>query len=191
MTRLFPTWSRTAAFVLALAAGGPACALDCAGGWFEYTCDRFNEAIDHGRNDLYVPFHSHHGRSTYTPERIEELNEQTWGVGYGRSVIDLKGDWHAFYVMGFRDSHFKPEYLAGYGYQTYWGRSDSLQAGLGYTVFLTVRSDYADYHLPVPAILPMGSLRYKNASLMATYLPRISVHKGNGDVLFFFAHFGF
>jgi hypothetical protein len=37
----------------------------------------------------------------------------------------------------------------------------------------------------------MGSLRYKNASLMATYLPRISVHKGNGDVLFFFAHFGF
>jgi hypothetical protein len=93
--------------------------------------------------------------------------------------------------MGFRDSHFKPEYLAGYGYQTYWGRSDSLQAGLGYTVFLTVRSDYADYHLPVPAILPMGSLRYKNASLMATYLPRISVHKGNGDVLFFFAHFGF
>jgi len=176
--------------VLALAAGGPAHA-DCTGNWFEYTRDRFREAIDHGQNDLFVPFHSHHGRGTYTQDRIEELNEHTWGVGYGRSVIDCKGDWHAFYGMAFYDSHFKPEYLAGYGWQTYWGRPDSLQAGLGYTIFLTTRSDYADYLLPVPAILPMGSLRYKSASLMATYLPRISVHKGNGDVLFFFAQFGF
>ena len=179
------------ALVLALMAGSPAHALDCAGGWFEYTCNRFNEAMDHGQHDLYVPFHSHHGRGTYTPERIEELNEQTWGVGYGRSVIDSKGDWHAFYGMVFRDSHFKPEYLAGYGWQTYWGRSDSLQAGLGYTAFVTIRSDYNDYLLPIPLILPMASLRYESASLMATYLPRFSPNKGNGDVLFFFAQFAF
>jgi lipid IVA palmitoyltransferase len=186
-----PSWLRIATFLLALTAGGPAHACDWAGRWLEYTCDRLKESIDHGRNDLYIPGYTIHGRSTYTPEKLSEFNDHAWGFGYGRSVTDAKGDWYGLYGMAFRDSHYKPEYLGGWGYQTYWGSRDSLQAGLGYTVFATVRSDYGHYLIPLPAILPLASVRYGNMSLMASYVPRLSANKGNGDVLFFFAQIGF
>jgi lipid IVA palmitoyltransferase len=186
-----PSWIRIIALALALSAGGPAHACDWAGSWLEYTCYQLKDALDHGQQDLYVPFYSIHGRSTYTPEKLSELNAHTWGLGYGRSVINGDGDWYSLYGMAFQDSHDKPEYLAGWGYQTYWGSRDSLQAGLGYTVFVTLRSDYGNYLLPIPGILPLASVRYGSASLMASYVPRLSANKGNGDVLFFFARFSF
>jgi palmitoyl transferase len=147
--------------------------------------------VDHGDDDLYLPIEAHHGRGTYTADKIKTYNEQPRGLGYGRSVTDGKGDWHGYFAMAFSDSHFKPEYMIGYAYQTYWGNPGSLEAGLGYTLFVTTRSDYDHYLLPVPGITPLASLRYKRLSLMASYVPRLSVHKGNGDVLFIFARIGF
>jgi palmitoyl transferase len=191
MNRLIRNRLRIAAAALAFAAGGPAHALDCAGDWFEYTCERFKEAMDRGQNDIYLPFHSHHGTGTYSAEKRAELNDKTWGLGYGRSVIDSRGYWYGFYGVAFRDSHDKPEYMGGYGYQTYWGGAGSLQAGLGYTAFVTTRSDYSHYLVPVPGILPMASVRYANASLMVTYVPRLSNKGGNGDVLFLFGRINF
>lgn len=155
-----------------------------------YKCDRIREAIDDGRNDLYLPFHAHHGRGTYAPDKIAQFNERNWGIGYGRSVIDSHGDWHGLYLMAFQDSHYKSEPLGGYAYQTYWGAKNSVQAGLGYTVFLTARSDIGRY-TPVPGILPLASLRYRKASLMLADIPRVPSRKGVGDVLFFFGRVEF
>ena len=184
-----------AAVILLLAMNESAWAFDCPGSslleWIKTTCGHFNDAVDRGENNLMLPFYSHHGRGTYTAEKISTYNEHTRGIGYERSITDTKGDWHGFFAIAFSDSHFKPEYAAGYNYQTYWGDSGSLQAGLGYQVFVTTRSDYDHYLTPVPGLLPMASLRYRSFSLMATYVPRLSANGGNGDVLFMFARIGF
>lgn len=185
----------TAALCASATLGAPARAFDCAegGNWLEHQCARASLALKEGRHDLYLPFHAHHGRDTYTPQRIAELNEDALGIGYGRSVTDQHnrwlGDWHGVYVMGFRDSHYKLQTMAGYAWQSYIG-TGQFKLGLGYTAFLTSRRDIAG-GFPVPAVLPMGSLNYGNASLMAAYVPRLSGKQGNGDVLFLFGHYSY
>ncbi len=59
----------------------------------------------------------------------------------------------------FNDSHSKPQYNLGYGWSTYWGRRDSVQGGLGYTLMLVARNDIFN-GWPFPAVLPLASLRY-------------------------------
>jgi palmitoyl transferase len=160
-------------------------------GWLAHKCARIAEALKEGNHDLYLPLHAHHGRDTYRAERIEEFNEDAFGIGFGRSVIDQRsgwrGDWHGLYIMGFRDSHHKLQTMLGYGYQTYLG-SGPFKLGLGYTAFLTSRRDIAS-GFPIPAAVPMLSLKYGKASLMGAYVPRISGNQGNGDVLFIFGHY--
>jgi len=173
---------------------GAAQAFDCnADSWFGRKCQAIHEAWDTGRNDLYLPFLAHHGRDTYTPERISEFNEQALGLGYGRSIVEkrsrFRGDWHGIYIMGFRDSHRDLQTMAGYAYQTYLG-SETLNLGFGYTAFLISRRDIAN-GFPVPAILPMASVNYRDFSLMGVYVPRLSKKQGNGDVLFLFGHVSF
>lgn len=194
---LHPALRRLSMAVLLAGAASalPARAFECSegGNWLEHHCARASLALREGRHDLYLPLHAHHGRDTYTPERIAEFNENALGIGFGRSVIDQHsrwlGDWHGVYVMGFRDSHYKLQTMAGYGWQTYIGPG-KLKLGLGYTAFLTSRRDIAG-GFPVPAVLPMGSLNYGNASLMAAYVPRLSGRQGNGDVLFLFGHYSY
>lgn len=54
--------------------------------------------------DLYVPAITWHNRFTYDDEHIRRYNERPWGAGYGISRYDEKGNWHAIYVMAFKDS---------------------------------------------------------------------------------------
>lgn len=184
----------TAGLVAAGLAPG-ALAFDCdeGGGWLEHKCSRIAEALREGRHDIYLPLHAHHGRDTYSTQRISEFNESAIGLGFGRSVTDQHnrwlGDWHGIYIMGFRDSHYKLQTMLGYGYQTYIG-TGALKLGLGYTAFLTSRPDIAG-GFPIPAALPMASINYGRASLMGAYIPRLSSKEGNGDVLFLFGHFSY
>lgn len=161
--------------------------------WLGRKCLRIREAWDKGRNDLYLPFLAHHGRDTYTPQRISELNEDAYGIGYGRSIVTDRGrfrdDWDGIYAMGFRDSHRQLQLMAGYAYQTYLG-TETINLGIGYTVALTSRRDIAG-GFPVPVVLPMASINYRDFSLMGAYVPRLSGHQGNGDVLFLFGHVSF
>ena len=161
--------------------------------WPGRKCLRIVEAWDKGRNDLYLPFLAHHGRDTYTPERIAELNEDAYGIGYGRSIVTDRGryrdDWDGIYAMGFRDSHRQLQLMAGYAYQTYLG-TNNINFGIGYTAAFTSRRDIAG-GFPVPVVLPMASINYRDFSLMGAYVPRLSGNKGNGDVLFVFGHVSF
>jgi len=168
----------------------------CARIWRElpYFCNGASKARNEGSWELYLTGISYHGRSTYTAEKIHELNENAAGAGFGRRYEEPGGNrTHLLYAVGFQDSHYKPEWMTGYAWITYWRPSPAsdLRAGLGVSAFITLRTDYDHYLLPVPGLVPIGEIAVDRVSIMATYVPRLSVHKGNGDVLFIFARISF
>jgi palmitoyl transferase len=154
--------------------------------WLSDKCDHAVKAYRSGSNNLYLSGYSYHGRGTYTDEKLDSFTEQSWGGGFGRQVLDQRDNSHEIYAMAFRDSHAKPQYMAGYGWQARWGLSENLHVGIGLTAFVFLRSDFCNYLCPVPAILPLGSIQYRRAALMASYVPKLPGEEGNGDVLFLF-----
>jgi palmitoyl transferase len=152
---------------------------------WDRTKAKTNKILDEGKTEVYLAGYTYHGRHTYTAERISELNEKTWGVGIGKAIRDKDGDEHSLNAMVISDSHFKPQWSAGYSFQYKWNLGP-VETGLGYSAFLMSRQDL--YHsIPFPAILPVASIGTKNFSLMFTYVPRVSRNLGNGDVLFIFS----
>jgi palmitoyl transferase len=150
-------------------------------------CQHLGNVWEHGGNDLYIPFHTYHLRYAYTDEKIDEFREDTWGLGYGRSLYDESGNWSGLYGMAFLDSHSKMEPIIGYGHQWMWGNTQGWHAGVGYTAFITSRSDIAHY-APIPGILPIASVNYGRAALNTAFMPG---GEGNGNILFFWSRFGF
>jgi palmitoyl transferase len=156
-------------------------------------CEGARKAWREGDWDLYLSGRVHHGRGTYTAERIAELNEKAWGAGIGKRYLDADDNTHLLYALAAQDSHFKPEYWIGYGWLAHWRPfgGAGLRLGGGFTAFLTARTDYAHYFAPVPGILPLGEIAWGRVSVMATYVPRLSKNGGNGDVLFVFGKIAF
>jgi hypothetical protein len=134
-----------------------------------------------GSSDLYLPFRTHHLRFAYDRDKIDRYDERPFGLGYGRSKFDRDGDWHGLYAIEFQDSHFKPNYMAGYAFQTFWRSTADWRVGGGLTAFLMTRPDIAHY-TPFPGVLPVGSVSYKNVSLETAYLPG---GRNVGNILFF------
>jgi palmitoyl transferase len=150
-------------------------------GWLARARNELVETWQEGTPELYLPLHTQHLRGYYTREKIDSYQETPWGFGYGHGRFDARGNWHGVYAMGFQDSHYKPEWLLGYGWKTYWTLGAGLELGLGYTAGLTTRSDIGHY-TPVPLVLPIGSLDYHGVSLETTYVPG---GKGYGNIFFF------
>lgn len=177
---------RKLAIAIGLATVVPALAADTGlPGWLARIVDEVTNEVSttarEGTPEFYLPMHTHHMRWAYTREKIDSFQEGTFGLGYGHGRFDAKGNWHGLYVMGFQDSHFKPEWLAGYGWKTYWHLNENIKLGLGYTAGFTTRSDIGSY-TPVPVILPIGSIDYRAASLETAYVPG---GNGFGNILFF------
>ncbi len=177
------------AFVLA---AGNAFAFGCGDLWsfVGRACSKAGAAWDHGDNELILTGYAYHLRSTYTEEKLRELNERAWGGGWARTIEDSDGDTHTLFAFGFHESHNKVQWNAGYLYSTYWGPQDSVRGGLGLATFFVQRPDIAS-GVPIPVILPIASLKYKKATLMATYIPTVNNGINNGSVLFLFGRFGF
>jgi palmitoyl transferase len=161
--------------------------------WVKSNCEGARDAWRGQDYDVYLFGHVHHGRSTYTPEKIKSFNERAWGTGAGKRYVDENDNTHIIYAVAFSDSHFKAEYMTGYGWLTHWRPLGDAgpRPGLGFTAFVTWRSDYAHYLAPVPGVLPLAELAWGRASLMATYVPRLSSKGGNGDVLMLFGRISF
>ena len=102
---------------MAAAASG-AQALGCDDFWsfIGRPCSKAAAAWDHGDNELILTGYAYHLRSTYTEEKLRELNEKAWGGGWARSVTDPDGDDHMLFLFGFHESHNKVEWNAGYAY---------------------------------------------------------------------------
>jgi palmitoyl transferase len=148
--------------------------------WYDQAVQRVESTWNEGKPEVYLPLRTYHMRFAYSQGKISGYDESPLGLGVGKGVYDQNGDWRGLYVMGFHDSHFKPEYIAGYAYKTFWHLTDKLRAGVGYTAFLTTRTDIGHY-TPIPGILPIVSLEYQKFSVDASYVPG---GEGYGNVLF-------
>ena len=151
--------------------------------WFSRVWDPISNAYNNGDWEIYLPLHTHHLRSKYTAEKIATYQENPPGFGFGRGSYDEKGNWDGVYAMGFQDSHFKPMYIAGYGWKAIWRPAEDWRLGLGYTAGLMSRADMLGY-VPFPIVLPMASLAYKNLSLETTFVPGAA---GAGNIFFIWA----
>lgn len=132
--------------------------------------NELSETWTKGNTELYLPLHTHHIRSAYDENRIANYNEKPLGLGVGKGYNDENGNWHGVYAMSFADSHSVPEHVVGYGYLHRIAEYEGFTARLGYTAFLTARSDVAHY-LPIPGITPLAGIEKGRLSLMATYIP--------------------
>lgn len=134
--------------------------------------------------ELFAPLYAWHNRLTYDHEHLKKYNENPWGAGLSRSRFDSDGDWHALYAMAFIDSNDYLETMFGYAFLKMWHAQtiDGLHAGVGFTVGLTQRHEYA--YIPVPLPLPMAGIGYKRLDFQAAYVPGI---KNDGNVLFIWA----
>ena len=179
------------AATMAAAASG-AYALGCDDFWsfIGRPCSKVTAAWDHGDNELILTGYAYHLRSTYTEEKLRELNERAWGGGWARTVTDPDGDTHTIFLFGFHESHNKVQWNAGYTYSTWWGPHDGLRGGLGVAAFIVQRPDIAG-GVPIPAVLPMASVAYGKATLMATFIPTVNGGINNGSVLFLFGRYKF
>lgn len=110
--------------------------------------------------------------------------------GAGKHWTEANGNEDIPSAFAFPDSHHNFEPIGGYARQWYtFPVLGSLQAGGGFFVGVTARSDVAHY-LPLPLALPIGSIRYRRASVMATIIPRIP-GLDDGDVAFFWGRYEF
>jgi palmitoyl transferase len=130
---------------------------DNAPGWWQRAQDNMAATWLSDQYQLYVPVHTWHNRADYSVQKIASYNETPWGLGGGTYLFDSEGDWHAWYAMGFLDSHDQFEPIAGYGYQKIWRPATDWRLGAGFTLGFTARADYHDY--PIPVVLPLLSVR--------------------------------
>jgi lipid IVA palmitoyltransferase len=171
--------------MLALAMSALSFAAPAQGGWWQdledehaYHYRRAKDAFHDGRYDGYASGYTWHAPWAYSSERRHhELNDIAWGGGFGRSVVDADGDTHSVYAIASQDSHFKPQYLAGYLWTTYWTLAGRLQGGLGYSVFLFSRGDIGGW-IPLPGVVPAASLRWRQAEIVGVFVPGVA-HAGN------------
>ncbi len=154
--------------------------------WWDQGKVKVRSMIDDGSLSIALSGYAHHGRGTYTPERIKELNEKAWGLGFSKQIRTIKGNEESLYAFAISDSHFKPQMMAGYMYQWMLPLGHHYEAGVGVTGILISRADYFS-GIPFPVALPVASIGSRNTKLMAAYIPRLSGNKGNGDVLLLFA----
>ena len=145
-------------------------------GWFADAWEGSKRIVREGHSDLFLPFFTFHPAYKY-PNRHDQ-NEYPWGVGVARTVIDGKDNERIVYLLGFSDSHYDFQPMAGYAWMARWPLGWGLKGGLGYTVFVSARAD-ANY-IPFPAILPLASIGTDRVTVYGSWIPTT-------DVLFFFA----
>ena len=141
-----------------------------------------SETMRRGDLETYVTGYAWHLPHGYQDQARARLNETTWGGGFGRTLRDEDGDRHSVFVMGFSDSHREAQFNLGYAWQRYWRPTRNLGVGGGYLAFLFSRRDVAK-NVPIPALLPCASLRYRSVEVIGLFVPRIS-QDIKGDVLF-------
>src|SRR5687768_1912334 len=169
------------AVLIAVTAGGRANPFNVSG-MFNRKLEAISDALRFGQWESYVTGYAWHLPYEYQAETRARLNETTWGGGFGRTIKDEDGDRHSVYFMAFSESHREPQFNVGYGWQRYWNPTANVSLGGGYLAFLFSRKDVSNY-LPMPAVLPCVSVRYRGIELVGLFVPRVS-RDIKGDVLF-------
>jgi lipid IVA palmitoyltransferase len=191
--RMIHWWRFPALLAILLAA--PAHAVECQGNpdstelsWLDRACSRLTDTWKRGDNEMLFSGFSWHLPYTWSADRRAELNQNSWGGGYGRTVEEENGNIHTVFGLAFLDSHENVEFNVGYGWSTFWGERSGLQPGLGYTAMIIQRPDIAG-GWPVPVVLPLFSLRYQQFTLVSTYIPNLGGGINHGSVLYVFGRY--
>jgi lipid IVA palmitoyltransferase len=186
---VLPRWGwrlATLGVVVAIISGGATAranpASDAFGELFSGKVAAVSDAVRIGNWETYFTGYAWHLPYGYQATTRARLNETTWGGGFGRTIDDEDGDRHSVYLMGFSDSHRALQVNAGYAWQRYWSATRDVKLGAGYLAFFFSREDVAN-HLPIPAVLPCLSLRYRGLEMIGLFVPRVS-RDIKGDVLF-------
>lgn len=145
-----------------------------------------------GDNQLWVSGWAHHGRSSYSPEKLDTLNERALGLGWGKTIRQ-DNTHRGIFGLVMLDSHKDKQYQVGYTYEkAYYFNQDNknwyIAGGIAPAV---VRRADMFKKMPFPAVFPLLSIGNKNAEMRMIYLPRLSNNLGNGDVLYVFTSFAF
>jgi len=158
------------------------------GEWTDFVVEDVKDIWNQHDYDVYVPFYAWHNRLTYDKEHIDKYNENPWGAGFGFSHYNDENTWSGIYAMAFKDSNSYLETYFGYARQWNWtaGEENQWRAGIGYTLGLTQRHEYA--YIPVPLPLPLIGVGYRRFDVQAAYIPGV---KNDGNVLFAFTRFHF
>jgi palmitoyl transferase len=190
MTNTLARLAQTASPMTRSTASMSAHAVECKDLWsfVGRVCAKSAAAWDHGDNELIVTGYAYHLRSTYTEEKLRELNERAWGGGWARTITDPDGDTHQLFAFAFHESHGKIQWNAGYLYTTWWGPQDGLRAGIGLAAFIVQRPDIAS-GVPIPVLLPIASVAYGKVTVMGAFIPTVNGGINNGSVAFLFARY--
>lgn len=157
--------------------------------WIDKACNRISDTAKNGSDELLLSGYAHHDRGAYSPEEVDKLNENAWGLGYAREKDDEKGNSHRVYGLAFEHSNRGAQLNAGYMWQGYIGDRSGLQAGAGYTAFVFQRNDIAN-GIPLPAVAPVVSLRYKKATVYSVIIPPIP-GESSGTIIYTAGGIGF
>jgi lipid IVA palmitoyltransferase len=159
-------------------------------GWIDRVQQEFTRVWQQGSPGIYLPLYTYHSRSGYTREKLDELNELTWGLGYHRTLRDASGNYRSLFAMGLSDSHRDLQLQVGYSYEWVWQRAGPLELRLGGSALIFRRTDIYG-GVPFPGLLPLLSAGTRNFDMKLTHIPRISKNLNNGDVTFFMATYTF
>ena len=146
----------------------------------EQVQSEIGKIVTQGKWDVTITGYAYHNPNTYTDNQLKALNDKAWGGGIGKVFRTNSGNDESIYAMVFRDSANYLQWSAGYAYQWIFPvASTGLELGAGLTAALISRHDVYN-SVPFPALLPLVSIGSRNIKIMATYVPPISVNKGNG-----------
>ncbi|MCX8565549.1 MAG: palmitoyl transferase [Glomeribacter sp. 1016415] len=131
-------------------------------------CQHIVKPYQEGSWDIYLTGYAWHAGATFSGK---ELNSRAYGGGVGKHWVDAKGHEDLLYAFAFIDSYKQLQPTVGYARQWFTKPIGPILLGGGFTVGLTGREDIFRY-LPLPVLLPIGSVRFKKFSLMSTAIPR-------------------
>ena len=161
-------------------------ALECAdfGTWLEKGCRHVVDTYKEGDDALLVSGYQWHLPYSWSPEARAAENENAWGGGWARTREHADYTENVFFLV-FEDSHKAAQFNLGYAWMTYWGDRSGLQLGVGFNAMIVQRPDIWN-GVPFPALLPLAALRYRNATLQATYIPTLSGSINHGSTVYVF-----
>jgi palmitoyl transferase len=138
----------------------------------------------HGTWDLYISGYAYHLPGYYSAARRARLNANEWGGGLGRSIEDQKGNLHQVFFLVTQDSHYKPQYFAGYSWLHPFFPDSPVQLDFGVSAFLFSRVDVAN-GVPLPGLLPFLTVGTKRLQLIVLYVPPIGKEIGGQTIYFY------
>lgn len=125
-----------------------------------------------GGFDVFVSGWAYHPPTSYTEDKKERLNENAWGTGVGRTIVDSGAQHRSLYLFVSQDSHDDPQVMAGYSWLARTP-TPGLRLGAGYTFMMIARDEFG--YIPVPFAAPLFSLDVGPVQAMVSYVPKYDV----------------